>query len=342
MTHPSIANLSESQQGAVPDAIRRMILGGGVFAAGIAATPRSGAAGSAILEPPIPQVRHGCIRADGVDVFFREAGPVDAPVFLLLHGFANSSFYFRHLMLRLAHRFRLIAPDLPSFGFTEVPADRGYRYDFASLSRTIAAFVDAMGLRRYVLYVFDYGAPVGFDLALLHPDRVAGIVSQNGNAYEEGLGEDAWAPLRAYWTHPSQGPRDAIRARMTLDGVRAAYVQGVQDPSTIEPEAYTLDAAILARPGNAEIQVDLKLDYHRNLKRYPLYQEYFRTHRPRLLAVWGRKDTFFVPPGAEAFRRDIPDARIILLDTGHFVLETHNEAVAKEIEQFFGGDVRFP
>lgn len=335
MTHPPIENLSDLQRGTVPDAIRRMVLGGGALAAGIAATPWSGAAGSGILEPPSPQVRHGRIRGDGVDVFFREAGPVDAPVLLLLHGFANSSFYFRHLMPRLAHRFRLIAPDLPSFGFTEVPAERGYRYDFASLSRTIAAFVEAMGLRRYVLYVFDYGAPVGFDLALLHPDRVVGIVSQNGNAYEEGLGGQAWAPLRAYWAHPSQGPRDAIRARMTLDGVQAAYMQGVADPCTIEPEAYTLDAAILARPGNVEIQLDLKLDYNRNLERYPLYQEYFRIHCPRLLAVWGRKDTFFVPAGAEAFRRDIPDARIVLLDTGHFALETCNEVVAKEIEQFF-------
>ena len=275
------------------------------------------------------------IRADGVNVFYREAGRPDAPAILLLHGFANSSFYFRHLMPKLADRFRLVAPDLPSFGFTEVPEDRAYVYDFASLSRTIEAFVGALGLDRYILYTFDYGAPVGWDLALAHPDRVAGIVSQNGNAYLDGLGEAAWAPLRAYWAKPDAAAVAAIRARMTLAGVKAAYFQGVPDPARIEPEAYTLDAAILARPGNAERQVTLKLDYKRNLERYPLVQAFFRARRPKLLAVWGRNDLFFIPPGAEAFRRDIPDARVIFLDTGHFALETDADAVAEEIRRFF-------
>lgn len=312
-------------------ATRRAVLGTGIIGAGIAAA----AAGKASADAAGPVVRHGRIRADGVDVFFREAGGADAPVLLLLHGFANSSFYFRHLMQHLAHRFRVVAPDLPSFGFTDVPAERDYRYDFDSLSRTLAAFVEAMGLRRYVLYVFDYGAPVGLDLALAFPDRVAGIVSQNGNAYEEGLAEAAWAPLRSYWASPGEGPRDAIRARMTLDGVRAAYVHGVPDPSVIEPESWTLDAALLARPGIADIQVDLKLDYRRNLERYGLYQRYLRTRRPPLLAIWGRNDPFFVPAGAEAFRRDIPDARVVLLDTGHFALETQGPAIARAIEDRF-------
>lgn len=279
--------------------------------------------------------RHGWVRADGVDVFYREAGAEDAPVLLLLHGFANSSFYFRHLMPSLADRFRLIAPDLPSFGFTEVPPEQHYTYDFASLSRTIDAFVDVLGLKRYVLYVFDYGAPVGFDLALSHPDRVAGIVSQNGNVYAEGLGEGAWAPLRAYWTNPSFEKGEALRSRMTLDGVKDAYFHGVSDPGRIAPESYTLDAAILARPGNADRQIALKLDYKRNIDRYPLYQAFLRERRPKTLVAWGRNDPFFVPPGAEAFRRDVPDARVVLFDTGHFVLETDASAVADEIRTFF-------
>jgi pimeloyl-ACP methyl ester carboxylesterase len=217
---------------------RRALLAGGVLAVSLpirAETPASG----------LPDdVEHKWIRADGVDVFYREAGPADAPVLLLLHGFANSSFYFRHLMPKLADRFRMIAPDLPSFGFTEIPAERNYLYDFASLARTMTAFVDALNLKRYIMYVFDYGAPVGWELALNYPDRVGGIVSQNGNAYVEGLGEKAWAPLRDYWANPSPEKREPIRARMSLEGVKAAYFQGVPDPRVIEPESYTLDAAI--------------------------------------------------------------------------------------------------
>ncbi len=312
-----------------PTATRRTAL---AVLAGTAFVPATRAEGGG--EAPSPAIRHGRIRADGVDVFYREAGPSDAPVLLLLHGFANSSFYFRHLMPRLSDRFLLVAPDLPSFGFTEVPPERGYRYDFASLSRTIGAFVDAMGLRRYALYVFDYGAPVGWDLAMAHPERITGIVSQGGNAYVDGLADGAWGPLRAYWAEPSEGPRAAIRARMSLDGVKAAYFEGVPEATRIEPEAYTLDAAILARPGNADLQVDLKLDYKRNIELYPRVQEYFRTHRPGLLAVWGRNDPFFVPAGAEAFKRDLPDARVKLLDAGHFALETDMEPIAAEIRRF--------
>lgn len=314
----------------VPQTRRDVLVGGAIGA--VAATAASAHAGTL---PMSHQVRHGRVEADGVGVFFREAGPADAPVILLLHGFANSSFYFRHLMPRLADRFRLIAPDIPSFGFTEIASERNYRFDFASLSRTIVAFVDAMRLKRYVVYVFDYGAPVGFDLALTYPDRIAGIISQNGNAYLDGLGEAAWAPLRAYWANPTAEGREALRPRMNFDGVRSAYFHGVADPSRIEPESYTLDAAILARPGNADLQIDLKLDYKRNLERYPLYQEFLRTRRPKLLAVWGRNDVFFIPPGAEAFRRDVPEARVVLLDTGHFVLETDVDPMAEEIRGFF-------
>src|ERR1700677_2870578 len=282
---------------------RRAILASGGIVGSLGVLPASGAQP---MKTTILAVRHKRVKAGGVDIFYREAGREDAPVLLLLHGFANSSFYFRHLMPLLADRFRLIAPDIPSFGFTEVPAERNYQFTFASLSKTITAFVDALGLKQYILYVFDYGAPAGWDLALTYPEWVAGIVTQNGNAYVEGLGEKAWAPLRAYWASPKQELREPLRSRMTLEGVKAAYFQGVPDPNMIEPESYTLDAAILAQPGNADLQIDLKLDYKRNIERYPLYQAFFRKYRPRLLATWGANDLFFIPPGAEAFRRDIP------------------------------------
>jgi pimeloyl-ACP methyl ester carboxylesterase len=279
------------------------------------------------------EVIYRTIDVDGVQVFYREAGAVGAPVLLLLHGFANSSHYFRRLMPRLADRFRLIAPDMPSFGFTTVPETRNYDYSFAGLSNTIKAFVDALGLKKFALYVFDYGGPVGFNLALSYPERVTAIISQNGNAYEEGLGDEAWRPIRALWKDPSEVNRNAIRERFTFDGVRAAYLHGVSNPLLIAPEAYWLDAAVLARPGNDKIQIDLKYDYRSNVARYPLHQEYFRRYKPMTLVIWGKNDPFFIPPGAEAFRRDIPDAKVQLLDTGHFALETNLEDIVKAIRQ---------
>jgi pimeloyl-ACP methyl ester carboxylesterase len=275
-------------------------------------------------------VRHSTVKVGPVTVFYREAGLEGRPVLLLLHGFANSSHYFRHLMPLLANRFHLIAPDLPSFGFTKVEGG-DYRYTFAQLTETTQAFVDALGLKRFAMYVFDYGAPIGFNLAVANPERITAIISQNGNAYEEGLGEGPWAPLRAYWKQPSPAIRDKIKERMTFDGVRAAYFGGVPDVSKIEPEAYWLDAALLAQPGMMELQVDLKLDYKANLERYPLYHQYFRTHQPPLLAIWGKNDSFFVPPGAEAFKRDVPNATVQFLDTGHFALETNVEDIASAI-----------
>lgn len=247
---------------------------------------------------------------------------------LLLHGFANSSHYFRHLMPKLAQRFHMIAPDLPSFGFTTIDEGVDYQYTFAGLTETMLGFVEAMRLRRFAMYVFDYGAPVGFNLAVANPERVTGIVTQNGNAYEEGLGVDAWADLRAYWKQPSPAIRESIKERMSLEGVRDSYVRGVSNPSTIEPEAYWLDTALLARPGMMDLQTDLKLDYKANIERYPLYQEYLRTHRPPLLAVWGKNDPFFIPPGAEAYKRDVPNADVRFLDTGHFALETNGDEIA--------------
>jgi pimeloyl-ACP methyl ester carboxylesterase len=281
----------------------------------------------------VPHTSIHRIEADGMTVFYREAGPADAPVVLLLHGFPTSSFQYRELIPRLADRYRVIAPDLPGFGFTDVPAKRNYKYSFDALAKTIIAFTDALHLQRYALYVFDYGAPTGFRLAMAHPERVTAIVSQNGNAYEEGLG-DAWAPIRRYWSDPSPANRGVVRQALSPEGLRSQYTAGVPDPDMIAPEGYTLDAAMIARPGNMDIQLDLFLDYANNVKLYPAFQEYFRKSKPPLLAIWGRHDPFFIPPGAEAYKRDIPNATVQFLDTGHFALETHVEEIASAMRQF--------
>jgi len=279
----------------------------------------------------LPHVSFHTVAADGVNVFYREAGAPDAPVLLLLHGFPTSSHMFRELIPRLAGKYRVIAPDLPGFGFTTVPAERDYRYSFDSIAKTIEAFVDALDLTRYAIYVFDYGAPTGFRLAVAHPERVTAIISQNGNAYEEGLG-DAWDPIKAYWKEPSQEHRDALRQFLTLDATKWQYTHGVPNAEQVAPEAYTLDAALLQRPGNIDVQLDLFLDYASNVALYPKFQEYFRTARPPLLAIWGKNDPFFIPPGAAAYKRDIPNAVVQMLDTGHFALETHAGEIAAAID----------
>ena len=278
----------------------------------------------------MPNLRHSTVKVGPANVFYREAGTQGQPVLLLLHGFANSSHYFRHLMPKLADRFHLIAPICRRWIYDD---RRGadYHYTFAGLTATMQGFVDALSLRHSAMYVFDYGAPVGFNLAVANPERITAIVSQNGNAYKEGLGAGPWAPLRAYWKQPSTAIRESIKERMSFDGVRASYFQGVSDPTRIEPEAYWLDAALLARPGMMDLQADLKLDYNSNIARYPLYQQYLRTHRPPLLAMWGKNDTFFIPPGAEAFKRDVPDADVRFLDTGHFALETNVDDLVSAI-----------
>jgi pimeloyl-ACP methyl ester carboxylesterase len=282
----------------------------------------------------IPLTSLHTIEADGVRVFYRTAGNPAAPVLLLLHGFPTSSFQFRELMPRLADKYRLIAPDLPGFGFTEVPAARNYKYSFDAIANTIAAFTDALGLKHYALYVFDYGAPTGFRLAMRYPERVTAIISQNGNAYEEGLG-DAWGPIRTYWAEPTEQHRDVVRQNvLTLEGTRFQYEHGVPNPLSVAPETYTLDMALMERPGNKEIQLDLFLDYANNVKLYPKFHEYFRKFKPPLLAIWGKNDPFFIPPGAEAYRKDIPNARVQFLDTGHFALETHPVEIAEAIHDF--------
>jgi len=294
-------------------------------------SPRRTKVMSKSSEVPLTTVHR--VEADGVSVFYREAGPADAPVVLLLHGFPASSFQYRELIPRLADKYRVIAPDLPGFGFTEMPETRQYKYSFDALAKTMVAFTDALGLKRYALYVFDYGAPTGFRLAMAHPERVTAIVSQNGNAYEDGLG-DAWAPIRKYWRDPSGANREEVRkAAVSFEGIKFQYVHGVPNPEAIKPEGYWLDYALVNRPGNTDIQLDLFLDYQNNVKLYPKFQEYFRKAKPPLLAIWGKNDPFFIPPGAEAYKRDIPNATVQFLDTGHFALETHVDEIAAAVRE---------
>jgi pimeloyl-ACP methyl ester carboxylesterase len=288
---------------------------------------------SARFVVPITSIRK--VEADGVQVFYREAGDPQAPVVLLLHGFPSSSFMYRELIPRLADRHRVVAPDLPGFGFTEVPEKRKFSYTFDSLAATVNSFTEAIKINRYALYVFDYGAPTGFRLAMGHPERITAIVSQNGNAYEEGLG-DAWGPIRKYWDFPNAENREFIAKNvLTLDGTRWQYTHGVANPDSVAPESYTLDMALMERPGNKDIQLDLFLNYASNVALYPGFQEYFRKSKPPLLAIWGKNDPFFIPAGAEAFRRDIPGAQVTMLDTGHFALETHVVEIAAAMNEFF-------
>jgi pimeloyl-ACP methyl ester carboxylesterase len=276
---------------------------------------------------------HQYANVDGNRIFYREAGPKGAPAILLLHGFPTSSHMFRNLIRELAGHYHVVAPDLPGFGFSDAPDRARFRYTFDNLAHTIERFTETIELRRYVIYVFDYGAPVGLRLALAHPERIAGIISQNGNAYEEGLSE-GWNPIQKYWKEPTAGNRAALRGFLTPEATKLQYVHGVADEKLVAPEVWELDSALLARPGNDEIQLDLFGDYADNVALYPKFQEYFRTQRPPLLAVWGRNDPFFLPAGAEAFRRDNPQAEVHLYDTGHFALETHYVEIAAAIREF--------
>jgi AhpD family alkylhydroperoxidase len=268
-----------------------------------------------------------------VNIFYRDAGDHEAPVVLLLHGFPTSSHQYRNLIARLADKYRVIAPDLPGFGFSDAPAASQFGYTFDHLAEVMTSFTDALGLSRYALYVFDYGAPVGFRLAQSHPERVSALISQNGNAYEEGL-SDGWNPIRAYWETPSQENREALRAMLKAETTLFQYTHGEADTSLIAPETYTLDQHFLDRAGSDDIQLDLFGDYKSNVAAYPSFHEYFRTHRPPTLAVWGKNDPFFLPQGAEAYRRDLPDAEVHFVDGGHFPLETHLDEVAGIVRAF--------
>jgi pimeloyl-ACP methyl ester carboxylesterase len=279
------------------------------------------------------KVKYRTITVGNVDVFYREAGPANAPVVLLLHGFPTSSHMFRDLIPELAGTYRVIAPDLPGYGNTVAPPRGKFDYTFDNLAKVIGEFVDALGLTRYAIYIFDYGAPTGLRLALAHPERISAIISQNGNAYIEGL-SPAWEPWQTYWRLPTPENREACREALKPEVIRDIQYRHGADPELVSPDGYTLDIGFMARPGADEIQLDLVLDYRSNVALYPKFQEYFRTHQPPLLAIWGRNDPFFIPPGAEAYKRDIPDADVRFLDTGHFALETHAAEIGEAIRGF--------
>jgi pimeloyl-ACP methyl ester carboxylesterase len=279
------------------------------------------------------KIRYRKADVDGVKVFYREAGSPDAPALLLLHGFPTAGHMFRELIPILADRFHLVAPDLPGFGQSDMPSRKGFSYTFARLAEVIERFTEVIGLARFSIYVFDYGAPTGFRLAVRHPERIGAIISQNGNAYEDGL-SDGWNPIRAYWMEASETNRKALRAFLSPETTLWQYTHGVPDMTSVSPDGYSLDIFYLARPGADEIQLDLFGDYKSNVAMYPEFQAYFRKHKPPLLAVWGKNDPFFLPAGAEAFKRDIPGADVRFLDTGHFALETHCEEIAAAILDF--------
>ncbi|HUA65572.1 MAG TPA: alpha/beta hydrolase [Alphaproteobacteria bacterium] len=272
-------------------------------------------------------------RVDGLDIFYREAGKKTSPTLLLLHGFPTSSHMFRSLIPILAGDYHVVAPDLPGFGRTDLPDHKQFSYTFSNLADVIGKFTEAVGLKKFSIYIFDYGAPVGLRLALKRPERIQAIISQNGNAYVEGL-SDGWNPIRAYWKDPSQKNRDALRSMLTPQTTEFQYVHGVADKSLVSPDGRSLDDFYLARPGAHEAQLDLFLDYANNVEMYPEFQNFFRKHKPPLLAVWGKNDPFFLPAGAEAYKRDIPNAEVQFFDTGHFALETHCEEIAAAILKF--------
>jgi pimeloyl-ACP methyl ester carboxylesterase len=280
-----------------------------------------------------PTVHHRTINIDGVEVFYREAGPANAPTVVLLHGFPSSSHMFRNLIPALADRYRLIAPDYPGFGESAMPDRATLDYSFARFAAVVDALLTRLGAERYALYVMDYGAPVGYRLALLHPERITALIVQNGNAYAEGLRE-FWTPIKAYWTSGSPEHREALRAGTTAEATRWQYLDGVQDASRVDPAAWVYDQAKLDRPGNVEIQLDLFYDYRKNVDLYPRFQKFFRERRPPTLIVWGANDKIFPAEGARPYLRDMPDAELHLLDTGHFALEDKGEEIAALMREF--------
>jgi pimeloyl-ACP methyl ester carboxylesterase len=278
-------------------------------------------------------VKYVKAKVEDLEIFYRESGPADAPTLLLLHGYPTSSHMFRNLIPLLNEKYHVIAPDLPGFGYSDAPANTELNYTFDNLTRYIQGLIDQLNLKKFALYVFDYGAPVGFRLAVANADKVTGIISQNGNAYIEGLSE-GWEPIKKYWAEASEENRNNLRGMCTEQTTKWQYFTGVNDPAIVAPESYTLDQHFLDRQGNVEIQLDLFKDYASNVALYPTFQKYFRKYQPQLLAVWGNKDPFFLPPGAESFKRDLPNAVVKFYDTGHFALETHVDEIGEDILNF--------
>ena len=282
-------------------------------------------------------VHYQTIKAGGLNIFYREAGPKDAPVILLMHGYPTSSVMFRNLIPVLSKKYHVIAPDLPGFGFSDAPARSEYAYTFDNLAKTMQSFIDNMGLKRFAIYIFDYGAPVGLRLAVANPEKITGIISQNGNAYEQGLLDWSNGLVKAYWDNDTKENRDALRKYFTLEGINFQYREGVADQSLIAPEGIYIDDHQMQRPDNVEIQLDLLRDYRTNVALYPAFQAYFRKYQPKLLAVWGSKDPYFSPAGAEGFKKDDPNTVVKFYDTGHFALETHGEEIGQDILDFMQG-----
>lgn len=278
-------------------------------------------------------VHYHNIQVNGLNLFYREAGKADAPTILLLHGYPTSSHMFRNLIPILSPKYHVIAPDLPGFGYSDAPDNQTFKYTFDNLASTIQAFIDKLGMKRFAIYIFDYGAPVGLRLAMANPEKITGIISQNGNAYEEGLSNE-WNPIQKYWKDPSQSNRDSLRDFVSEKATWFQYHEGASDPSLIAPETYTLDQHFLDRPGNIEIQLDLVKDYRTNVALYPKFHKYFRTQHPRLLLVWGNRDPYFLPAGAQAYKKDLPDATLKFYNTGHFALETNTTEIGADILDF--------
>jgi pimeloyl-ACP methyl ester carboxylesterase len=269
----------------------------------------------------------------GLNVFYRESGPIDAPTILLLHGYPTSSHMYRTLIPMLNKDYHVVAPDLIGFGFSDAPHHKAFNYTFDNQTKYMQGLIDQLHLERFVLQVFDYGAPVGFRLAVANPEKIAGMISQNGNAYEEGL-SSGWNPIREYWQEPTEQNRNNLRVLATAETTQWQYFTGVTDKSLVAPESYTLDQFLLDRKDVEELQLDLFKDYATNVALYPAFHEYFREYQPPFLAVWGDKDPFFLPAGAEAFKKDLPNAIVKFFDTGHFALETHHREIGEEILSF--------
>ncbi|MBB6144371.1 pimeloyl-ACP methyl ester carboxylesterase [Silvibacterium bohemicum] len=279
-------------------------------------------------------VHYSTAKINNLDIFYREAGPKDAPVLLLLHGFPTSSNMFRNLIPRLAGPFRIIAPDYPGYGFSSMPDRKSFSYTFENMTNLVEELTNQLGLTKYTMYVMDYGAPIGYRLAIRHPEKVSGLIVQNGNAYEEGLRE-FWDPIKKYWGEATAENRAALERLTKPDATKWQYENGVSDKTLVDPTTYTLDQAGMDRPGNADIQLDMLYDYRTNVPLYPQFQEFFRKYQPPTLITWGKNDFIFPPEGAAPYKRDLPKVETHILETGHFALETHGEEIATRILEFF-------